>query len=261
MIKISHWYGRLGNNVQQCAVGHMVAEMLMTQFQSIDHEIIAKHQTSFGYNTQEASSKFFYWEGPYKEVNLPMEHIYKNMRRICKTYISPHLKIPRRDPIGDDTIVIHIRSGDVFDPGVVNPSQYTPNPYCFYDELIKEFEYAIVVTEPDSYNPIIDKLKENPKVTIQSSSVEEDFATLMAAKHLANSGVGTFAVAAALCSNNIENFWCTNLHLTEHLNWRMLLGSDVDVTLFELNNYIPVGEWKNTEDQRKMIMEWNFEDL
>ena len=114
-VKISHWYGRLGNNIQQCAVGNMVAELLMTQFESIEHEIISKHQISFGYSTQEILSKFFYWEGQYKEVNIPVEHIYRNMRRICKEYIAPYLKLPSRSPIDDGTIVIHIRSGDIFD--------------------------------------------------------------------------------------------------------------------------------------------------
>lgn len=261
MIKLSHWYGRLGNNIQQCAVGNMVAEALQSSFQTLKHDIIEKHTNTFGQGSADYVSKWFYWEGPYKEVNLPIEYIYKNMRRICKEYVSPHLNIPRRNPIGDDTVVIHIRSGDVFDKGVVNPAQYTPNPYYFYEYLISEFEKAIVVTEPDTFNPIINKLKQNPKVTVQSSSIEEDFATLMSAKHLANSGVGTFGVAAALCSENITNFWCTNLHLTEHLNWRMLLDTDININMLELSNYLSVGEWKNTEEQRKLIMEWNFENL
>jgi hypothetical protein len=255
-VKISHWYGRLGNNIQQCAVGCMLAEALMTQFESIDHEIIAKYQTSFGYSTQELSSKLFYWEGPYQEVNLPVEHIYRNMRRICKEYIFPHLKVPKREPIPDNTIVIHIRSGDIFDQVHPNGHQYTPNPLDFYNELLSGFEKAIVVTEPDSNNPIVEILRQNSKVTIQSLSVAEDFATLLAAKNLANSGVGTFCVAAALCSHNIQNFYCTDLMLTEHLNYSMLIGTDVNVSQLKLNNYLQVGEWTNTEEQRKFILDY-----
>ena len=138
-VKISHWYGRLGNNIQQCAVGNMVAELLLGQFESIDHEIITKHQITFGNSDQEVSSKFFYWEGPYKEVNLPDGHIYRNMRRICKEYITPHLKLPFRSPIDDDTIVIHIRSGDIFDQVHPNGHQYTPNPLDFYNKLLANF--------------------------------------------------------------------------------------------------------------------------
>lgn len=256
-VKVSHWYGRLGNNIQQCAVGHMVSELLMSQFQQCnDHEIIPKYQASFGYSSQELSSKFFYWEGPYKEVNLPVEHIYRNMRRICKTQIGPRLQLPQRDPIPDDTIVIHIRSGDIFDQIHPNGHQYTPNPLDFYNELLSGFPKAIVVTEPDSNNPIVEILRQNPKVTVQSTTVAEDFATLMAAKNLANSGVGTFCVAAALCSQNIQNFYCTDLKITEHLNYTMLMETDVNLYLANLKNYLKPGEWKNTEEQRNFILEY-----
>jgi len=255
-VKISHWYGRLGNNIQQCAVGCMVAEVLMTQFESIDHEIISKYQTSFGYGTQELSSKFFYWEGLYKEVDLPRDHIYRNMRRICKEYIEPHLKLPPRKIISDDTVVIHLRSGDIFDQVHPNGHQYTPNPLDFYNKLLSNFEKAIVVTEPDKNNPIVEVLRQNPKVTIQSSSVAEDFVTLMSAKNLANSGVGTFCVAAALCSDKVQNFYCTDLMLTEHLNYSMLVGTDIKVYQVKLNDYLQVGEWTNVEDQRKFILEY-----
>ena len=52
----------------------------------------------------------------------------------------------------------------------------------------------------------IDKVKDTVILQLQ-----EDFATLMAAKNVALSGVGTFAMAAALCSSNIENLFTTDL--------------------------------------------------
>ena len=78
----------------------------------------------------------------------------------------------------------------------------------------------------------------------------------MSAKNLANSGVGTFCVAAALCSSNIQNFYCTDLMFTEHLNYSMLINTDVNVHQLKLNNYLQVGEWTNTEDQRNFIIEY-----
>ncbi len=256
MIAISHWYGRLGNNIQQCAVGTMAAQLTQSTFESIDHDIIEIHKTSFGQNNQEIRSKWFYWEGPYKEVNIEKEFIYENIRQICKTYIRPHIRAPRVD-IPDDTIVIHIRSGDVFDKGVDNPSNYIPNPLYFYLQLVDRFAHAIVVTEGDNHNPILDELRKNPKVTIQSKSVAEDFGTLLSAKHLANSGVGTFGIAAALCSNNIETFFCTDVSMSEHLNYNMLLGTDITVNLMPLYDYINIGEWTNSDEQRKFILEYN----
>ena len=168
----------------------------------------------------------------------------------------PNLKLPTKNVIDDDTIVMHLRSGDnyhrVFDP----PTNYIPNPLIYYLNLIDSFDRCILITEPDRENPIVHELMKIDKVQIQSSTVENDFATLMSAKNLALSGVGTFAMAAALCSKNIENLFTTDLLLTEHLNYSMLLNTDVNVHVMELKDYLTVFpcSWKNTEEQRKFIL-------
>ena len=254
-VRISHWYGRLGNNIQQCAVAIMMAQDLQTSFVSTSHGWIKPHKVSFGNTNYDITSKFFYWEGPYREVNLEPKHIYKNMREVCKTHVFPQLDIPVID-VPDDTIVIHIRSGDVFDKTVINPEMYAPNPLSYYKDLIALFDHAIVVTEPDNYNPIVEELSLHPKVRIQRGSVEEDFGTLLGAKNVANSGVGTFAIAAALCSQKIENFYCTDLAISEHLNWKMLLDTDVKVHQMHLLNYFLPGEWRNTDEQRQFILDY-----
>ena len=257
-IKISHWYGRLGNNIQQCALGTMVAEAREDTFESIDHEIISKHKTSFGLSNTNYESKWFYYEGEHQEIATDIEYIYSNMRRVCKKYVAPHLKIPKIS-VPDDTLVIHIRSGDIFDQRVDNPTNYVPNPLCFYKELLELYPRSYIVTEPDNYNPIVEELKKDPRVTVQSKSVEEDFGLLLSAKNIASSGVGTFAISAALCSERVENFYCSDLMISEHLNYMMLISTDVRVHLMPLSNYLRPGDWKNTNEQREFIM--NYENI
>ena len=254
-MKLSHWYGRLGNNIQQCALGTMCARNVRGTFESIEHEIIFPHKTSFGSSDASQVSKFFYYEGNYKEIDLEPSQVYEEMREVCRDFVRPHLDVPRV-VIPDDTIVIHIRSGDVFDKGVANPDQYVPNPLDFYRQLLDSFDKALVVTEPDEYNPVVEELKRHSKVTVQSLSVEEDFATLMGARNVASSGVGTFAVAAALCSQRIERFYCSNVSISEHLNWHMLVGKEVEVHCMHLDNYIKTGEWRNTDEQRQFILDY-----
>jgi len=195
-----------------------------------------------------------------------------NIQQICNGIIfseindsgfftPPHELIDQimiKDPFDEDTLVIHIRSGDIFAHEHNPPHDYVPNPLVYYLNLIEEYEKVIVVTEPDNYNPIIDELRKNNKVTIQSSNVSDDFSTLLRAKNLASSGVGTFAVAAALCSNNIKKFYCTNLYLDEHLNPEMLYETDISVYMMELNEYINLKEWKNNEEQCKCILEYKI---
>ena len=153
---------------------------------------------------------------------------------------------------------MHLRSGDnyhrVFDP----PTNYVPNPLIYYLNLINSFDKATLITESDMANPLIRELLWISKLNVQKESVAEDFATLMSAKNVALSGVGTFAMAAALCSDNIENLYTTDLLLTEHLNYTMLYNTNVDVHVMELDNYIPVFpcSWKNTDEQRQFILNY-----
>ena len=266
---VSHWSGRLGNNIQQIANCIMLAEKKEGVFeQNLDHNIIPKFQLPFGDSKLSASGRFYSWEplvhcekGCYEggnETGLEVDYIYKNIQRVCKGFIAPYLKIPEKESLDDRTIVMHLRSGDnyhrIFNP----PTNYIPNPLIFYLNLIDSFDKCILITEPDRQNPIVHELMKIDKVEIQSSTVADDFATLMSAKHLALSGVGTYAMAAALCSTNITDLYTTDLLLTEHLNYSMLFDSNVIVNVMELENYLPVFpcSWKNTEDQRKLILEY-----
>ena len=269
---VSHWSGRLGNNIQQVANCIMRAELTKdTCLQNNSHSIIKTFELNFGDEPKEemCSGRFYAWEplvhcekGIFEggnEIGVDVDYVYANMRRICRNYVTHELNIPKIEPIGDDTIVMHLRSGDnyhrIFDP----PTNYIPNPLVFYLNLIESFDKCIIITESDRDNPIVSELEKIDKVKIQSSSVQEDFATLMAAKNVALSGVGTFAVAATLCSKNIENLYTTDLLLTEHLNYSMLVGTDVQVHIMELNDYLTVFpcSWMNTEEQRQFILNYN----
>ncbi len=269
---VSHWSGRLGNNIQQIANCIMAAEKYKCTFrQKLDHDIIPKYDVNFEglyASDYSANARYYSWEalvhcekGCYEggnETGLGVEHIYRNMQRTCQVNIAPYLMLPHKDPIGSDTIVMHLRSGDnyhrIFDP----PTNYVPNPLVFYLELIDLYDKVIIITEPDRENPIVHELEKIDKVKIQSSTVADDFATLMNAENVALSGVGTFAMAAALCSTNIKNLYTTDLLLTEHLNYTMLYNTNVEVNVMELDNYLPVFpcSWKNTEEQRKFILEY-----
>tara|TARA_A100001201_G_scaffold32125_1_gene34606 strand:- start:7919 stop:8734 length:816 start_codon:yes stop_codon:yes gene_type:complete len=266
---VSHWSGRLGNNIQQVANSVMLAEKVggVVQ-QKLAHDIIKQFELTFGDSKNGGAGRFYCWEplvhcekGCYEggnEIGMSKEYVYENMRRICKDYIAPQLKLPEKEVIGDDTIVMHLRSGDnyhrIFDP----PTNYIPNPLIYYLNLIESYDNCLLITEPDEENPIVHELKKIDKVQIQSSTVEDDFATLMNAKNVALSGVGTFAMAAALCSEHITNLFTTDLLLTEHLNYTMMMGKDVEVNVMELENYLTVFpcSWKNTEEQRKFILEY-----
>ena len=62
-VSVSHWSGRLGNNIQQVANGIMCAEKNEGVFeQTLDHSIIKKFTLPFGASTVSGSGRFYSWE-------------------------------------------------------------------------------------------------------------------------------------------------------------------------------------------------------
>ena len=225
-IKISKWYGRLGNNIQQCAVGIMIAKKRKDTFQNLEHDIIKPIYLDFrenkNNNFQEIYLKdFFYWNGYLKSPNISSFKLYKDIQKICQKYILPNLDIPVI-PIPKETLVIHIRSGDVFEEGM-DFYNFIPNPYDYYLKLIDFYDKVLVITEKDKRNPVINKLKNNPKVNIQAESVKKDFGVLLGAKNLATSGTSTFPIAASLCSRNLENLYSSENFEITTINHKMIV--------------------------------------
>lgn len=255
---VSHWYGRLGNNIQQICNGILYSKSKNEGFFSPPHDFI--NEVAFD-NDQKGivrPSRFFHYNTINKDFDIDLDYLYKNFRKTCLDYIVPNFKFDfDSDPFDDQTIVIHIRSGDIFAHEHNPPHDYIPNPLCYYLCLIEDYDKVIVVTEPDNYNPIVDELRKIEKVTVQSTDVWNDFSTLLRSKNLASSGTGTFAIAAALCSKNIKNFYCTDLYLDEHLNPDILIASgDIIVHMMQLENYLSTKQWTNNEEQRKFILEY-----
>lgn len=259
---VSHWYGRLGNNIQQICNGILYSLITDEGFFTPHHDLIDQIAINQDQKTIVRPNRFFHYNTENKDFNINLEYLYNNIGIIAKQYVVPAFKFSIDNSFDDATLVIHIRSGDIFAHEHNPPHDYVPNPLCYYLSLVEEYDKVVVVTEPDNYNPIVDILGKIEKVEIQSKSVEEDFSTLMRAKNLASSGTGTFAIAAALCSSNIQNFYCTNLYLDEHLNPEMLVPiKSIRVHMMELKDFIKIKEWKNNEEQRKFILEYNNESI
>ena len=185
---IPRWYGRLGNNIQQICNGIIFSQVNGDGFFSPPHDLI--NEIFFGdlNKDQIRSSRFFYYESENKDFNINLDYLYNSIRKVALEYVRPNLKVSNLPSLDDNTIVIHIRRGDLFETIYDESSEnvpnvnYIPNPLKYYLTLVDMFDNIIVVTEKDSYNPIVEKLREIKKVTIQSKDLEEDFATLISTK-------------------------------------------------------------------------------
>jgi hypothetical protein len=157
----------------------------------------------------------------------------------------------------ENVLVIHARGGEVTKAGMRYRS-YVQNPLSFYQGLIPSFSKTILVSEPGDQNPIVDSLRQDPRVEYQSSSTMEDFATLLRARHLALGGVGTFAMAAALCSPHLHTLYSSDRILGENLNAQMIRAACVKwIPLGD--SYPNIGEWDNNRpDLAEMMLNYQI---
>lgn len=251
---ITRWFGRFGNNIQQVSNALYYCRENRLNFSFLRHPIIKNFSLDYG-RSSEFRSRFFFYDGPEKDFECDIIKLNQDRRNICLQHITKNLDIPKREVFDEETLVVHVRSGDIFSNSPANT--YVPNPLSYYKKIIKDFQSVIVVAE-DYNNPVVNILKNESKVKIQSSTLREDFSILMNCKNLASSGVGTFCLAAALCSTNIKNFYATDIFEYSHLNPSMLYNTDVNVEITKIDNYIKIGEWKNTEQQRKIMLQHNL---
>lgn len=178
---------------------------------------------------------------------------------VLKKYVTPNLNFFKNIEIDRSTLVIHIRSGDVFLNNWEN--NYIQNPMAYYLTIMKDYKKIILVTSPDLSNPVIPKLLKLKNVTLHATTVTEDFNLLLNAPNLASSGVGTYSIAAALLSNKLEKFYCSTIYLDEHLNPDMIDSKKVEITKYEVSNYINFGEFRNSDESIQKIMNENFNSI
>lgn len=269
MSSILHWCGRFGNNIQQISNAIFYCKENSLNFKCTNNELVNVFDVMFGEFF--CSSKLYFFHIPskigtgtpdYKTGNIL--ELYKERREICKNYIYPNLKInfDNIKKMDDHTIVMHIRSGDIFSrrnyycPVVSN---YLQNPLKYYLDIIVNYDKVIVLTE-DYGNPIITELSKIDKVEIKILPIVETIELMLSTKNLVTSGVSSFPIACALLSKNIQKVYCSNLYLDEILNYKDLIDTDVDLILTDIDQdeYIKWNQWLNNDEQRQLMLDYKF---
>lgn len=254
---IPRWFGRLGNNIQQISNGIYFCEENGIKFTSPDHPMIDAMEINFGNNhfkIKDTSHNWFYFfDGPDADFIVDVKDLNYSRKSICEQYILPNLKVNRtliNDPLPEDLLVIHLRSGDLFTHW---PKTHTQNPLAYYMHLFNLFKFNVQIISEDMNHPFI-KIFSQLNLNIQTPSVEDALTTLLRARNIATSGVSSFGSAAALCSKNIKKYFCTDLFLKESLNPYML-KDHLEVYILDLGDkYIKVGDWNcSTETFEKLF--------
>ena len=233
-VLLKEWYGRLGNNLTQLINAIDYCEY--NKYVFIQKDTVYKYATKGP--IYDGLTEF---EGPNKDlhafiqnfiVNFTEKEInFDNINELCpnkivddfydaeipvpnnrkseilRKYILPNFKYSS-NPLDDETLVIHIRSGDIMNEGC--HGFYVQPPFSFYKKVIDEnnFKKIIIVTEPDKKNPAIQMLLDTyTNSSIQSTNLYDDVSCIINAKNFLCNSQGTFGHMLALLSPNLKNIY------------------------------------------------------
>jgi len=248
---INKWCGRLGNNILQIVRCIHYAKVynfshidLPVHLYLKDNKIIIKDCNM----SNTISNTFF------NIKNMGVQDPTPNQMKIYfQKYINPIIKLNINPSDNENILHIHIRSGDIFSPTGGHP-YYVQPPLKYYIDIInsKKWEKIIVVYE-DAHNPCVKGLANtNFNIHFQSSSLINDIEELCQSTNLVV-GFGTFGYMIYLMNNNLKN-----LYIPVYVLKELPKGSwgDIILNVIELPNYIKCGEWKNTSEQRQIMLNY-----
>ena len=242
-IWIKAWHGRLGNNIIQLKNAIQLAVSKNYNVIMPRHKYFSKTYISLnkqiGINSKRISDPNNYFDSP----NIP--HIDQNrvlqILRGCFTIKD----VKALDP---EDLVIHIRSGDIFDKDP-HPAYIMP-PLSYYLDIIRTntFKNIYLIAE-DRKNPCINALLElYPTIQFELQPLEKDIRLILGAVNVVAS-YGTMIDSLLLFSNNIKRVYRPSYYL------RIINQDRINYITIDLDMYKEIlSPWKNTADQREIML-------
>lgn len=197
----------------------------------------------------------FFYPGAFTNRTLPPSK--EQQYDIAQRYLVPLIG-PARS-IGDDgELVVHIRSGDIFQP---NPHPgYVQPPLAFYKTVLNDLFWRGVVNKvlivcEDRENPCINALEayalgNGIPCRVQSGTLREDVLALLQARHLVF-GVGTFGAGICLLSEEVKT-----LNVFNSTIYKGIPSIQEGSIYFADAGYIKDGEWVCSAAQRQLMLDF-----
>jgi len=267
---IQKWYGRLGNNLIQLKNALHIALFFHFNVQfpkhplfSIDYIVLNKNITR-GENCLTSRHDFFYVDkleiskSNNSVVVVDMATIFKNntkqaidILKMVFVYNCVAMSSLKRPPF--DVVVIHMRSGDIFDK---NPHEkYIMPPLSYYKNILNaNVFHTVILVAQDTKNPcILALLKLFPTIQFKIQSLEKDIKLILEATHIVVS-FGTFVPSLLLLSNNVQHIYNPSYQSIDkvHFHANKIQIHETDLTKYRAQ-MIP---WKNTPEQIQTMIHW-----
>jgi len=185
-------------------------------------------------------------------------------RHVSSLFTPPPLRRPR----SPNHVAVHLRSGDLFDRPDPHPNFVQP-PLAYYTTALSHFAAAqpaaqVMLVYEDEGNPVIAALRtfletSGIPYSVSSSSFAADLSVLLEHRALVL-GRGSFGVALAALSVNVETLY---FPWSEPPFAGLVRERGLDGYLIEeiAPRYIEVGEWRNSAEQRSLMLEYPAHNL
>lgn len=242
-IWIKGWFGRLGNNIIQL---HKAIQLAVSKNYNI---ILPRHKyfsktyiclnKQIGINSKRISDPNNYFYSP----NIPDVDQNRVLQILRGCFTIKDVKA-----LDAEDLVIHIRSGDIFDkdphPGYIMP------PLSYYLDIIRANTFKnIYLLAEDRKNPCINALLElYPSIQFELQPLEKDIRLILGAVNVVSS-YGSMIDSLLLFSDNIKRVYRPSYSdILFKLESVQYIATDLDEYKKAMT------PWKNTQEQLGKMM-------
>ena len=274
LLRLKPWYGRLGNNLVSLAhVLHLGretrSEVIITPhpyFKQTEWDfreasrISAEVELTF-IGTGNIGRQIAITDDFYHEVEMPLRlanwsFTTSKQRRVLVEQVLPAFRIVPRHV--RDSIVIHVRAGDVFIHTVIHP-YYGQPPFAFYKTVLQLPELAalqIFVVVEDYSNPVVALIEQEYKGRVQIiTDLEQGVATILGSRHLVLAR-STFSENLGKMAPSVQNLYfpyCVDEDGNDKRESKWDLTWNMKGYCYEYDHYIPLTAWTRSPQQMEMM--------
>ncbi len=263
MLKITNWFGRLGNNITQVKNALLIGlyynyniELQPHIFFNTTRIIINREKKLDNIFSKiiDTEGTYFYYQNKLSSYKECFQYNEDKVKKILKgLFLIDYSEIKN---LSENELVIHIRSGDQLITSNANP-KYIMAPLCYYKKIIEENNYEkIYIVCEDTINPCVNELlKLYPTAIHKRNTLIEDIKIILGAKHVVST-IGTFIPALLWISNNIEKVYVASYDFT--LNDNVYPKIKV-LNLINMEDYKEIiVKWENNASQKKLMLEYKY---
>ena len=193
-------------------------------------------------------SNFYY----YNEIENIDLNLFKLNIEKANQILKNCLTLKNESPLGVNDLLIHIRSGDIFEP-IPPHGGYIMPPLSYYVNIINnnKFDEIYLVAE-DRLNPCINSLLElYPKIKFNLQSLDKDIELILGATNVVMS-YGTFIPSLLIFSKNIKNLYKPSYFICPYCvrNTEISKVHNIDLTEYAQK----LTPWKNLPEQLNIMI-------